>query len=255
MDRLFTLTSYKSELSQDFFPSIELDKDGTYALALYSLNTYNSIPNIVADLNDLFYYSMMKIDSKGQKTYIESGVTIPEGVYELDALEEVLLKLIISDHETYLKEGEFDKEKLKLSIKPNINTQKVEIKASFPINFQKPGHVGGVLGFEDIIIEEDQLGVSNSLVKITSVDIVNVECNIVTGSFINGQPSHTLFSFCPNDVSPGYKISLHPTNMLFLPVNTKQLGNISLRLVDQDNKLVNFRGEQITIQLNLRKIH
>ncbi|VDO18068.1 unnamed protein product, partial [Brugia timori] len=32
MDRLFTLTSYNSELSQDFFPSIELDEGSTYAL-------------------------------------------------------------------------------------------------------------------------------------------------------------------------------------------------------------------------------
>lgn len=254
MDRLFTLTSYKSELSQEYFPPIELDKDGVYALGLYSLNTYNSIPNIVKYKNDLFYYSIVIGSSEEGKKYIRRIVRIPEGIYEIEEFEKVILDTVILDHQTYLPGGHFSRENLKLSIKANINTQKVEILASFPIQFETSDSIGSVLGFQDIIIPEDQLAASNSLVKITTVDIINVECNIVNGSYLNGQPSHTLFSFCPNDVPPGYKISLQPTNMLFLPVNTKQISNITLRLVDQGGKLVNFRGEQIVIQLNLRKL-
>lgn len=251
MDRLFTLTSFNSELSQDYFPPIDLEEDSTYVLGLYNLSTYNSIPNVIQGHNNLFVFHLVV---RSEELYIPCSFPVEEGAYEIEALEKILYDLAYKAHEQYFRDN-FQKDAFKFSMKANVNTQKVEIRASFPIDFKNyPCHIGDILGFTNTTIHENDLGVSNSLVKITSVDVVNVECNIISGSYINGQPSHTLFSFCPNNVSPGYKISLHPTNMLFLPVNTKQLSNITLRLVDQDNKLVNFRGEQIVIQLNLRKI-
>lgn len=254
MDRLFTLTSYSSELSQEYFPPIELDEDGTYVLGLYHLNTYNSIPNIISGKNDYFTFFITDRAENGELDYIPCGDTVAEGSYEIEALEKVLYDLAYKAHEFYLQDR-FQKADFKFSLKANVNTQKVEIIASFPIDFKNhPRRIGDVLGFKDMIIHEHKLEVSNSLVKISSVDVINVECNITSGSYINGQSSHTLFSFSPYDVSPGYKISLHPTNILFLPVTSKRLSNINLRLVDQNNSLVNFRGEQIIIQLILRKI-
>jgi len=251
MDRLFTLTSFKSELCQDYFPPIELDKDGTYALALYNLSTYNSIPNIIINQNDSFVYFI-----PSQRENKKRVIKIPEGAYEIETLEKFLYDIIFKEHVEFFKGGFFAKDQFKFSMKPNISTQKVEILASFQIDFKSnKNHIGNILGFDDVIIPENHLTTSNSLVKISNVDVVNVECNIISGSYMNGEPSHTLFSFNPNMVPPGYKISLYPPNMLFLPVNIKQLSNITLRLTDQDNQLVNFRGEQIVVQLNLRKIN
>ena len=38
-----------------------------------------------------------------------------------------------------------------------------------------------------------------------------------------------------------------------MPISTKVINNIELRLVDQDGDLVNFREEVITVRLHLRK--
>ena len=249
MDRLFTLSSNTSVLSQDYFPPIELDKGASYALGLYNLSTFNSVPNVIKDKNDIFNYFVV------DENYFFSGYQfiIPEGAYEIEALEKLLFEVTYKQHEAHLK-NKFQKDQFKFSLKPNVNTQKVEILASFPIHFPTEGpSVGEILGFHDILIAANTLASSNATVKITTVDVINVECNIVSGSYINGQASHTLYSFCHSDVPAGYKISQRPTNLLFLPLNTTHLSNITLRLVDQEGKLVNFRNEQIVIQLILRK--
>ena len=90
MDRLFTLSSNSSELSQDYFPPIELEKGSTYTLGLYSLNTFNSVPNVISNQNDLFYYYII---NKGN-IYVSRNVRIPEGAYEIDALEKLLYDLV-----------------------------------------------------------------------------------------------------------------------------------------------------------------
>ena len=97
--------------------------------------------------------------------------------------------------------------------------------------------IGNLLGFYNVQIDPETETTSNSLIKISAVDVVNIECNIVEGSYINGEPSHTLYSFNPNDVPPGYKISLRPPNVL-----TKYISNITRRLVDQVQNIVDFRG-------------
>ena len=61
------------------FLSIELDRNCTYALGLYSFNVYNSIPNVQSGKNDKFYF--LAPDNHSM------SITNPEGAYEIDALE------------------------------------------------------------------------------------------------------------------------------------------------------------------------
>jgi hypothetical protein len=53
----------------------------------------------------------------------------------------------------------------------------------------------------------------------------------------------------------GYKIIESPSNVIYLPINTKQLDEIIIKITDQDGNLVNFREEVITVRLHLRRIH
>jgi len=252
MDRLFTITGFDSYLSQDFFPPIELDKTDSYALGLYSFNVFNSIPNVQLGKNDLFHFRVMA--DVGGKQAANFVITIPEGAYEIDAIEKFIYEATLDKHKEILKDA-FVADKFHFSLKPNVCTQQIVIFASFPIDFKKKNSIGNLLGFENVMINAEIESSSNSIVKITAVDVVNIECNIVCGSYINGEPSHTLYSFNPNDVPPGYKISLRPANVLYLPVNSNYISNITLRLVDQERNIVNFRGEHIVVQLNLRKFN
>ena len=88
--------------------------------------------------------------------------------------------------------------------------------------------------------------------EIIQVVTIRVECNNISGSYYTSYPSHTLFEFSPT-VDPGYSINIEPRNLIFLPVNRKRIDKITLTLLDQDLRPVNFRGEEVIVRLELRR--
>lgn len=63
----------------------------------------------------------------------------------------------------------------------------------------------------------------------------------------------TLHEFFPN-VDKGYKIVEVPKNIIYMPVSIQSISNFTVRIVDQDDKLINFRGEIITLRVHIKKI-
>ena len=52
MDRILEFTQKSTEISQEFYPPIELDGNCTNVIGLYSLSTFNSLTNVTKDVND-----------------------------------------------------------------------------------------------------------------------------------------------------------------------------------------------------------
>ena len=65
--------------------------------------------------------------------------------------------------------------------------------------------------------------------------------------------SHNLAEFALN-VPAGFTINIEPPTHIFLPIVNKHfIENITIRVIDQDSRLINFRGENIVVILELRK--
>ena len=194
--------------------------------------TYNSIPNVEENVNNKFYYGDDVID-------------IPTGSYEIDDINGYLQNKI-------RKRNNKESKQLKFILRANNNTFKSEIYSNLAIDFTKPNSIASLLGFNETILEPNKWHVSPLPIDIIITEAVRIVCNIVSGSLKNGIESHILHEFYPT-VGPGYKIIEVPTNVIYLPVNTSRLHNITVRLEDQDGKLVNFRQETITVRLHLRR--
>lgn len=225
MSVTLTFKGNTSILTADYFPPLELS-DG-YVCGLVELVAYNSIPNI--DINN----NLCQIGD----TLIE----IPIGSYEIDDIASYLQNEI---DELYNGEEDFQ-------LLANNNTMKCEIMCTKDIHFDTSNSVGELLGFSKKKLIADQWHISDKPVNITNINTIHVQCNIIQGSYMNNKQVHTLHEFCP-EVSPGYKINEVPRKVIYLPVNTKRISSITLKLVDQDNNLINFRGEPITIRLHLK---
>lgn len=218
---MFCLNGIGSNVSCEVFPPFDIS-DGIWEIGLVDLSTYNSIPNIEKGINDKFYYG-------------ESGeVTIPEGSYEIENLEEEL------------------KRHVKLRLTANNNTLKAEMKCEEDVHFEKDNTIAPLLGFEKKIYPKHKLHVSSNNINIIKVNTIRVECNIVRGSFQNGLEGHTIHEFYPT-VEPGYKILVIPNPIIYLPVNVRSVSNISVQLKDQNGDLINFRNEVISLRLHIRK--
>lgn len=230
MSQTFTLKGRTSCLSVDFNPPIELDHRYSYSLALISLSTWNSIPNIEPGCNKLYYLE------KGVQKVLE----IPTGSYE------------VADIETYLQDHFKKGSAPAISLKPNNNTLKCEIKCIYNINFEPLDSIGRLLGFSRKELAANLHHISDQPVNIIKVATIRLECNIVSGSYYTNNPSHTIYEFSPT-VDPGYSIILEPRNLIYLPVNRERIDNITINILDQESRPINFRGEEIVVRLELKK--
>jgi len=185
------------------------------------------------------HYSDYPIARQLRKTKLCLGriFNIPKGSYELD------------DITRYLKPKGVEVVPLRNQLKCKVRTNKdTHI-------FLLSGHrsIGSLLGFTKFTeISSNSEVTSDSIVDIFKVNAIAVECSIISGSWKNGQPSHIIHQFFPN-VAPGFKIIEAPKNLIYLDLITNTLDTITLRIVDQDGRLVDFRGETITVRLHLKR--
>lgn len=224
MSLTLTLTGNSSILSAEYFPTLELSSD--YVCGLIDFQTYNSIPNIDDQNNNIQIGDQI--------------IKIPTGSYEISDIakyiETELLKL--------------DK-KNKFSLKANNNTLKCMITCNKKINFKVSNNIGLLLGFSECELAANIEHTSDLPVNINKVNAIRLECNIISGSYINNKKVHTIHEFSPK-VGPGYKIIDVPRNVIYLPVNVQRITSLIVTLVDQNNRLINFRGETITLRLHLK---
>ena len=236
MSQTFTLKGRSHRLESVFTPPIELDPKYDYSLALISLNTWNTIPNIEEGKNKVYY----------RENSQEKVLKIPTGSYELEDIETFVHNQLTGAEATIIEKNRV------FSLKPNNNTLKCELKSVYDLNFEPKDSIAKLLGFSPQVLEANILHESDLPVEIIQVATIRVECNIISGSYYTNNPSHTLYEFSPT-VDPGYSINIEPRNLIFLPVNEKKLYNITLNLLDQDSRPVNFRGEEVVIRLELRR--
>lgn len=237
MSRTFTLQGNSNILEADFCPPIDIS-DGPYDMALISLSTYNTIPNIEGGENK-FYYDGGKV------------ITIPMGSYEIDDIEKYLqteLKKIYGEKIKLENDEEF------LLLRANTNTMQTELKCKFNVDLGKQDSIAKILGFsKSKILKANEWHTSDSEISIIKVASIRVECNIIQGAYYDGEQSHTIYEFTPQ-VPPGYKIIIEPSHIIYLPVSSSNsFSNITLALVDQNRKPINLRGETTIIRLELKK--
>lgn len=227
-----TLTGKYKNLTAEFFPPIDVS-DANYELGLADFQTFHVIPNIDST-NNIFYYDTNK------------SVAIPKGSYELSSINKYLQREI-----TRGIKGDPEDAFL---LRANNNTLKSEIRCKYSIDFSKPNNIGSILGFstKNNYLKPNYWHESDIPVNIIKINILRIECNITSGAYSNGKSVHIIHEFFPN-VEPGYKISETPSNVIYLPIIVRVIDRLTLRIVDQNNDIVDFGEEEITVRLHLRK--
>lgn len=221
-----TLSGNSSILTAEYFPPIILPNNVDYACGLVDFQTYNSIPNI-DETNNLFAIG-------------EEIIQFPTGAYEINHIYNYICDKLLENDRDY-----------GFTLSVNNNTLQCEMSANESIFLNIKNTIGELLGFSHRLLRPNIKHKSDKRVNISKVNAIRIECNIITGSYMNNQPVHTIHEFAPT-VPPGYKIIEVPRNVIYLPVSVKQITSITLKLVDQDGRLINFRNESITARLHLK---
>lgn len=202
-----------------------------WEMGFIDLMTYNSIPNVEEGKNNKICFGD------------ESEVCLPTGSYEIEDINKYITT------ELNRKQS-----KIQFELKPNNNTLKSEIFCTEGIDFTKEGTLASLLGFHNTQkLEPGEYSVSPNQVSIIKVDVIRITCNLVRGSYRDGVEGHVLHEFYPA-VGPGFKLIEKPHSVNYLPINKQShLSEFYITLEDQNGDLVNFRGENINLRVDIRK--
>jgi len=224
-----SLSGNSSELECHFFPPIEVgDKS---EIGLLSIQTYNSIPNVETGCDTLHIIHGDQSDT--------TKIKIPTGCYEIIVLETKIRELLKDIGVHYF------------SLSTNSSTLKCTMHCNSDIDLNVEDSIAPLLGFDKCILVRNRRHESDHVVKIMNVDTIKVECNLAIGSFNNGRQSHTIHEFYPI-VPPGYKIVEIPKYSVLYKLKTNTIDFIRVSLIDQNGKLINFRGETVNIRLLIK---
>ena len=235
MVQTYIMSGLKSDFTTKYSPPISLDESKQYEAALLSIDLFNSIPNIT-NLNNVLRYSK---DDGNSWVNIE----LDTGSYELSAISNEIQRLMANN-------GDYDQNADNpyfITITANLS----ELKSI--VHISNENSIGSVLGFTNEIIGKGY-NESPNIVNIIQVNSILVNLDIISGSYVNGSASPTIYSFYPN-VSPGYKIVERPSpSLVFYPVSRNEFNSMRVWLTDQNNDSIDLRGEQITVRICIEEV-
>jgi hypothetical protein len=241
------ISDRSTRIRTKFNPLIQLDKTKKYEIALVSLETYYSFPNIDSTNNNYRY------SPDNGTTWF--NINIPEGSYEITDINAYLQKTMKSNGHYNTANNSYY-----VSIDPNNNTLKavLSIVSPYKVDFTTANSIRTVLGFNNQIYSSAatppaaQEHESPNIVNILSVNSLRVTSDIIASSYTNGGTDNIIYSFFPN-VGPGYKIVQEPINLIYLPVTLNTISHMETKLVDQNGNLINLRGEELSIRFHIRQ--
>lgn len=221
------------------YPPIQLSPNLQHHLGLVGIYTCNSVRNIYPG-NNKFYYDKNK------------EITIPSGSYEIDEINTYLKSQINKISGSGAAAD--NKRKSNFELRPNLNTLKCEIDTIYRVDFTKPGNIGSMLGFTPQILEPsaDKIHTSDKDVEIIKVSNIFVETNITSGAYRNNAPCHSIFEFGLS-VEPGYNLEKEPSHIIYFPINTSEIKEVTIKFVDHNNQLVDFSEDTYSsVRLELK---
>ena len=207
------------------------------------MSVYNRIFNVTT-LNNKFYFK------KGFNEGDFIQTTIPQGAYELEALNNEIKRVII-------EEGYHSENNYQFIIKPNFSTLGSirEINQTGPIiSFVLDNSIRSLLGFDETILY-NEYNLSPNQVDILSFDNIFIQTDIDKGMIFRGKRSGIIHNFTM-DTSSGYKyIEKFRGGVQWYMMETKDIiSSISFRLKNENGKLVSFKGQSVNFRLSIKEI-
>ena len=219
-----------SKLRTSFTP--ELNGRGC-EIAVVGLSTYYSYPNVNEKNNVVWVIH----DFERQK------IELPKGCYEVEDIHKVIRKAFGWAEE---------KEKVKLEADPVTLRVHMKLAKDWQVYFPPENSIAGILGFK---VHQYYVGpkefISQRIANILSVNSILVQCDIISGSSINGRPAPVIFNYSP-DVDAGSKIVAEPVTPIYLPVTLDRINELNVWVTDQDNRLLDLQDEDLVVTFHMR---
>lgn len=239
-----SLSSKEARIIREYKDGIPLK--GPYEVGLKHFVFWNTIFNITEDNNTLHIFNPDRFESNSTKPVEDVDrsklVTITPGYYELDDIIEKI-------------ESNDDVRHSATVIKFSKYTFQIKISSEWIIDFSPKNSIGKLLGFSKQIIYPNVTARSDLPVDIFSINSIKIHCNLIRSNVEDFKRNVNILYDFPLDCSKvGTKIIKEVNPICYYMVNTDTIYDLVITITDQDNKLIDFRGELLNLTLHFRPI-
>lgn len=233
---------------------------GDYSLALISAAVPNTAPNVSAELQT----NVIEVKRNTADAY--TTFTLPDGRYSIADINE---QLHAQFYELGWYYGTASDPQFSFRIRPNAATARFIMEFVPPassgetgateyfIRFPAAARMHTLLGWNagDIVQGTDSLAARsspNAPDMSQGRDVYTLNCDAIERSYLPGGYGSALFSFVPS-IQPGYVQAVEPHHPVRHKLNRNKLQQLKFRWTDSLGRPLPLRGEQVQLNLELRR--
>lgn len=229
----FNIVTINSNSSIYLPQPIELNPNRNYELGLKYFSVVNSIQNVTNENNKIRY------SKDGGATWIDH--TFTPGSYELN------------DFTEFLNDKTNDVFNIEFVPQASLNRVQLVLRNNRQVDFTIDNSVREMFGFQNRIYRTTQIATYRAKLE-NNIKNIYIKCNLIDGGYINDKKSQVLLSLPAFATPVGHRIIKEIEKPIYLPLLFKTISSINLRVVDDNDKEIDFGGEEISMLLHLKQI-
>lgn len=249
MEREIVLSSYSvknqgnnkpENFITHFNPPINLDSNHEHIIGL---NRIINMSFTWFNVNPDYGNQLIKYSSDSGSTF--NDITFPSGVWNYSDFDEHIKNITKTgndDDPTYPITLEFDSTTFRVTVTLANNYQLDLTHSDF----------NDLVGFDKKVLK-DKVNIGPRVPNLSQdTDILNVHCDLVNSSLVDGGESDIIYSFSTSVLNPSYSFTLEPRRVTYNPVNKQQISSIRLYITDGKRRLINLNGADTSFSLILK---
>ena len=247
MEREIVLSSYSvknqgdnkpEDFATNFTRPIILDNNKQYVIGL---NRVINMSFTWFNVNAGYKNQLIKYSSDNGSTF--KNITFPAGVWNYTDFN-TYIKNITKTGDTYPINLVFDDTTFRVTVTLADNYQ-LNLRAS---------DFNDLIGFDKKILTSGTHIGSRVPNLSQDTDILNVHCDLVNESLVDGEETDIIYSFSTSVLRPSYSFTLEPQRVTFNPVNKTTISSIRIVITDGKRRLVDLNGADTSFSLILKSI-
>lgn len=223
----------------------------------------NGLSHDLCLLNANLWFTSVNLEDKtllwssnGGSSY--NTISIPTGNYTVSDVDNLLktaqLNASVTDVDSVTGERIYG-----IRLVNNYNTNRIDIQIdntvgsgnTFQVDLTDSANISVFLGFTEKVVTSTESGTLIPQVN-GGVNNYQIHCDIVDGSAIdNGISGDVIGAFVPA-VPVGANINYIPFHKTFQQIKKDQIQSITIRITDQNNNLIDFNGELVTVNMEMK---
>ena len=198
------------------------------------------------NINSGYENQKIAYSKDGGKTFTD--IDFPKGVWDYTDIDNYIkekTKIVNGDgDEVFPITLTFDDPTFRVLVTLDTNYQLDLSKSNF----------GKLMGFGKVILSSER-NVSPNIPNLSEdTDVLNIHCDLVSDSLVDGEESDIIFSFGTGTLRPSYNFTLEQKLVIYNPINKTRVSSVRIYITDGLRRSVYLNHADTAFSLILKKV-